>query len=33
MNARLRYSARVLGLGVLLGLVLYAAHLAWGMLP
>jgi hypothetical protein len=24
---------RVLGLGVLLGLLLYAAHLAWGMRP
>lgn len=33
MNARLRYGGRVLGLGFLLGLILYAAHLAWGMLP
>ncbi len=33
MKARLRYGARVLGLGFLLGLILYAAHLAWGMLP
>jgi hypothetical protein len=29
----LRHGLRLLGLGMLLGVVLYAAYLAWGMLP
>ena len=33
MKAALRYVLRVLGLGVLLGVLLYAAYLGWGMLP
>lgn len=33
MRPLLRYWLRVLGLGLLLGLVLYAAYLAWGMRP
>lgn len=33
MSPRLRHSLRVLGLGVLLGVLLYAAYLGWGALP
>ncbi len=33
MKAALRYVLRVLGLGITLGIVLYAAYLGWGMLP
>lgn len=33
MRPLLRHALRVIGLGLLLGLILYAAYLAWGMRP